>query len=217
MRNFALRRGRQAVCAGLLYLLGMNTIKKVAIYAASSSQVAKEYIDAAAGLGALLARREIGIVYGAGKVGLMGAVADAALAAGGKVTGVIPQFMVDNGWCREGLTELIVTPDMHARKETIVAMADATIALPGGVGTLEELMEIITWKQLGLYAHPIVMLNTRGYFNPLLEMLQKAIDEHFMRDIHGSLWTVAATPQEAVALTLSTPQWDTSVSKMAQL
>lgn len=195
----------------------MNTIRKVAIYAASSSQVAREYLDAAARLGTLLAARGIGIVYGAGKVGLMGAVADAALAAGGKVEGVIPRFMVENGWGRDGLTRLIVTPDMHTRKETIVSMADATIALPGGVGTLEELMEIITWKQLGLYAHPIVVLNTRGYFNPLLEMLQKAIGEHFMRGIHAGLWAVAATPDEAITLAETTPQWDTSVSKMAQL
>ena len=149
----------------------MSEIKRVAVYAASSSQVSCEYIDAAAELGRTLAAEGIEIVYGAGKVGLMGALADAALDAGGKVTGVIPQFMVDNGWCREKLTNLIVTPDMHTRKEKIVSLADATIALPGGVGTLEELMEIITWKQLGLYANPIVILNTRGYFNPLNEML----------------------------------------------
>lgn len=195
----------------------MSEIKKVAVYAASSSQVSSEYIDAAAELGRTLAAEGIEIVYGAGKVGLMGALADAALDAGGKVTGVIPQFMVDNGWCREKLTNLIVTPDMHTRKEKIVSLADATIALPGGVGTLEELMEIITWKQLGLYANPIVILNTRGYFNPLKEMLERAVEEKFMREIHRNLWSIADTPRQAADLIRNTPQWDTAISKMAQM
>ena len=195
----------------------MSEIKRVAVYAASSSQVSSEYIDAAAELGRTLAAEGIEIVYGAGKVGLMGALADAALDAGGKVTGVIPQFMVDNGWCREKLTNLIVTPDMHTRKEKIVSLADATIALPGGVGTLEELMEIITWKQLGLYANPIVILNTRGYFNPLKEMLERAVEEKFMREIHSNLWGIADTPRQAADLIRNTPQWDTAISKMAQM
>lgn len=195
----------------------MSEIKRVAVYAASSSQVSSGYIDAAAELGRTLAAEGIEIVYGAGKVGLMGALADAALDAGGKVTGVIPQFMVDNGWCREKLTNLIVTPDMHTRKEKIVSLADATIALPGGVGTLEELMEIITWKQLGLYANPIVILNTRGYFNPLKEMLERAVEEKFMREIHRNLWSIADTPRQAADLIRNTPQWDTAISKMAQM
>lgn len=195
----------------------MSEIKRVAVYAASSSQVSSEYIDAAAELGRTLAAEDIEIVYGAGKVGLMGALADAALDAGGKVTGVIPQFMVDNGWCREKLTNLIVTPDMHTRKEKIVSLADATIALPGGVGTLEELMEIITWKQLGLYANPIVILNTRGYFNPLKEMLERAVEEKFMREIHRNLWSIADTPRQVADLIRNTPQWDTAISKMAQM
>lgn len=195
----------------------MSEIKRVAVYAASSSQVSSEYIDAAAELGRTLAAEGIEIVYGAGKLGLMGALADAALDAGGKVTGVIPQFMVDNGWCREKLTNLIVTPDMHTRKEKIVSLADATIALPGGVGTLEELMEIITWKQLGLYANPIVILNTRGYFNPLKEMLERAVEEKFMREIHRNLWSIADTPRQAADLIRNTPQWDTAISKMAQM
>lgn len=195
----------------------MSEIKRVAVYAASSSQVSSEYIDAAAELGRTLAAEGIEIVYGAGKVGLMGALADAALDAGGKVTGVIPQFMVDNGWCREKLTNLIVTPDMHTRKEKIVSLADATIALPGGVGTLEELMEIITWKQLGLYANPIVILNTWGYFNPLKEMLERAVEEKFMREIHRNLWSIADTPRQAADLIRNTPQWDTAISKMAQM
>lgn len=195
----------------------MNDIKRVAVYAASSSQVAAEYLDAAAGLGGLLARQGIEPVYGGGKVGLMGALADAVEAAGGNITGVIPQFMVDNGWCRERLTNRIVTPDMHTRKSTIISMCDAAIALPGGVGTMEELLEVITWKQLGLYAGPVVVVNTRGYFDPLLEMLDRAANENFMRSIHREIWQTADTPEKAVYLVRNMPKWDTSISKMAQI
>ena len=106
---------------------------------------------------------------------------------------------------------------MHVRKETIVSMGDATIALPGGCGTLEELLEIITWKQLGLYSKPIIILNTCGFFNPLLEMFDRAIGNRFMRPVHRSLWSVAATPEEALQLAETTPPWDTGISKMAQI
>lgn len=194
-----------------------NAIRRCAVYAASSSQVPAAYLSAASELGALLAGRGIEVVYGAGRVGLMGALADAALEHGGRVTGVIPQFMVDNGWQREGLSQLIVTPDMHARKQRIASLADAAIALPGGIGTLEELSEIITWKQLGLFARPVVILNVGGYYAPLLEMLGRMVEQRFMRAVHRSLWAVAATPEEAVEMILTLPPWDTSISKMAQL
>ena len=195
----------------------MNDIKPCAVYAASSSLVAPEYMEAAANLGRRLAKEGIGLVYGAGKVGLMGAVADAALGAGGKVTGVIPQFMVDNGWAHGGLTDLIVTPDMHSRKEKIVSLADAAIALPGGVGTLEELCEVITWKQLGLFLKPIVILNVGGYYDPLLAMLESAARGHFMRPEHLKLWRVARDADEAVEEVLTTPLWDKSIGKFAQI
>ena len=195
----------------------MTRIKSIAVYAASSSQVPQPFFNAAHELGAAMARRNIRLVYGAGKVGLMGALSDACLENGGSVTGVIPAFMVENGWCRDSLTELIETPDMHSRKEKIVSLGDATIALPGGCGTLEELLEIITWKQLGLYNKPIVLLNTCDFFSPLLEMFDRAIENKFMRSLHRSLWSVATTPEEALLLVENTPLWDTSVSKMAQI
>ncbi len=195
----------------------MTRIRSIAVYAASSSQVPQPFFDAARGLGAAMARRNIRLVYGAGKVGLMGALSDACLEHGGAVTGVIPAFMVRNGWCRDNLTELIETPCMHSRKEKIVSLGDATIALPGGCGTLEELLEIITWKQLGLYDKPIVILNTCGFFSPLLEMFDRAIENRFMRSLHRSLWSVAETPEEALTLAETTPLWDTSVAKMAQI
>jgi uncharacterized protein (TIGR00730 family) len=130
----------------------------------------------------------------------MGAVTDGALDAGGDVTGVIPKFMVDNGWCYHRLVDVIVTADMHQRKQTMSDMADAVIAMPGGVGTLEELLETLTWRQLGLVKYPVVILNTLGYYDALLAMLQHAIDEEFMKPSHNRLWQVAATPQEVITL-----------------
>ena len=148
---------------------------------------------------------------------MMAAVSDAALAAGGTVTGVIPRFMVVNGWHHTGLTRLCVTDDMHERKSLMASLADAAIALPGGCGTLEEVMEVITWKQLGLYLKPIVVLNTRGYFDPLLDMLARAVAEGFMRAQHAALWRVADTPEQAVDLVYNTPPWDPALSKFAAI
>lgn len=195
----------------------MNTLCRVCVYCASSTQIDPAYAECAAELGRLLARRHIRLVNGAGSMGLMAACADAALEAGGEVTGVIPRFMVEQGWCHKGLTELIETADMHERKEVMARLSDGTVALPGGVGTLEELLEIITWKQLGLYDKPVVILNTRGYFDPLLAMFRRAVDERFMRPQHAGLWTVASTPAEAVEQLLVTPLWDKNLRKFAAL
>ncbi len=167
---------------------------QIAVYCASSTKIHPDFFDAASQLGAELGRRGIGLINGAGNMGLMAATSNACLAEGGEVTGVIPTFMVEQNWHHRGLTRLIETPDMHVRKQTIAEMSNGCIALPGGCGTLEELMEVITWKQLGLYLKPIVILNTRGYYDPLLEQLQRGIDEHFMGERHASIWRVATTP-----------------------
>lgn len=195
----------------------MNKISSVCVYSASSTKINPVYFEAAAELGRLLAQHHIRLVNGAGKMGLMAAVADAALAEGGEVTGIIPQFMVEQGWHHTGLTELIAVNSMHVRKKMMADKSDAVIALPGGCGTLEEVMEIITWKQLGLYLNPIVFLNTNGYFDSLLDMLTRAVEENFMRVQHGAIWQVAKTPQEAIDLVYSTPLWDPSVRKFAAI
>lgn len=173
---------------------------KITVFCASSALVDKAYSDAAYRLGELFAQRGITCVCGAGNCGLMRAVADGTLDHGGAVTGVIPQFMVDNGWCHTGLTETIITADMHERKETMSRLADAVIALPGGCGTLEELLEIITWKQLGLYKGVIVILNINGYYDNLIAMLCHCIEEKFMKSSHACLWHVAETPEGAMSL-----------------
>lgn len=195
----------------------MNQINSVCVYSASSTQIDAAYFEAATRLGTLLGEQGICLINGAGRMGLMAATSDAALAAGGRVTGVIPRFMVEQGWHHTGLTELREVESMHERKQLMADLSDAVIALPGGCGTLEEVLEVITWKQLGLYLKPIVMLNVKGYFNPLLEMFAKAMEEHFMRPQHGAIWQVADTPEQAVELVRTTPLWDVSVRKFAAI
>lgn len=189
----------------------------IAVYCASSTKIHPEYFEAARVVGSELARRGVNLVNGAGNMGLMAATSDACLEAGGTVTGIIPKFMVEQGWHHEGLTELILTENMHERKQAIAKMSDGCIALPGGCGTLEELLEIITWKQLGIYLNPIVILNLRGYYDHLLQQLQRGIEEHFLGERHAGIWRVATTPEEAVELVLTTPQWDASVRKFAAI
>ena len=195
----------------------MNQIHSVCVYSASSTKINPVYFKAAEELGSLLAEHHIRLINGAGSIGLMCAVADAVLKNGGEVTGVIPRFMVEQNWHHTGLTELIEVESMHERKQKMANLRDGIVALPGGCGTLEELLEIITWKQLGLYLNPIVILNVNGFFDPLLEMLGKAIDENFMRQQHGDIWKVAQTPEEALRLLYETPVWDISIRKFAAI
>lgn len=195
----------------------MNNIQSVCTYCASSTKIAPCYFQAAEELGRLLAQEKIQIINGAGNIGLMAAISDAALQAGGKVTGVIPHFMIEQGWNHTGLTQTIAVENMHERKQTMADLSDAVIALPGGCGTLEELLEIITWKQLGLYLNPIVILNTNHFFDPLLNMLDKAIAENFMRNQHGKIWLVADEPAEAIQLIRTAPIWDPSIQKIAKI
>lgn len=195
----------------------MNTLKNVCVYSASSTQIDPIYFQAADTLGRLLAQKGINLINGAGCLGLMSRISDAALATGGTVTGIIPRFMVEQNWHHKGLTHLIETETMHERKRMMADLSDGVIALPGGCGTMEELLEIITWKQLGLYLKPIVILNTNGFYNPLLEMLKRAIDQHFMRRQHGAIWQVAQTPDEAIHLLYTTPIWSKDIRKYAAI
>lgn len=195
----------------------MNQIHSVCVYSASSTKISPVYFAAAEKLGALIAKHHIRLINGAGSIGLMRSVADAVLQNDGEVTGVIPHFMVEQNWHHTGLTELIEVDSMHERKQKMADLSDAVIALPGGCGTLEELLEIITWKQLGLYLNPIIILNINSFFDPLLEMLERAIAENFMRPQHGDIWKVARTPEEAVELLYTTPIWDASTRKFAAI
>ncbi len=171
----------------------------VVVYSASSAAIDQVYVDAAVRLGELLATNHFTCINGGGNLGLMGAVINSVLQHKGRVKGVIPQFMVDSGWGHPNLTEQIVTTSMHERKQKMADLSKAVIALPGGVGTLEELLEIITWKQLGLYNHPIVILNTNNYYGTLLAMFDNMIEQNFMHTRYRDMWVVVDTPEEAIA------------------
>ncbi|MBE6293464.1 MAG: TIGR00730 family Rossman fold protein [Bacteroidales bacterium] len=195
----------------------MTKPKSICVYCASSSRVDECYTHAAHLLGKLIAQKNMQLITGGGVQGLMRAVEDGALEANGIVTGVIPRFMMEQGWNHPALTNMHVTPDMHTRKKLMAELSDAVIALPGGCGTMEELCEIITWKQLGLYLKPIVILNINEYYDPLIAQFEKAIDQHFMGQIHGKIWSVAHTPQEAMEIIEQTPEWSPEIRKYAAL
>lgn len=195
----------------------MQETKNICVYCASSSKVADCYTKAAYELGTIIGNEGMSLITGGGCQGLMRCVEDGTLDSGGKAIGVIPEFMVEQGWHHKGLSELRITKDMHERKQTMAKLSDAVIALPGGCGTMEELFEIITWKQLGLYFNPIVILNINGYYDHLIMQLERAIEEHFMGKIHGEIWRVATTPAEAIKYVKETPRWNCEVRKYAAL
>ncbi len=174
-------------------------MRNLCVFCGSRAGLRPEYPAAARELGTLLARRGIGLVYGGGNVGLMGIVADACLAAGGQVTGVIPQALMEWEVGHLQLTRLEVVDSMHTRKARMAELADGFMALPGGLGTFEELFEILTWAQLGFHAKPVALLNVAGYFAPLLAMMERGIEEGFMRPQHAGLLLHGDAPEALLA------------------
>lgn len=170
----------------------------ICIFAASSSRIDEEFGVAAARLGSLLAKSGMEVVFGGGGIGLMGKLADAVLEEGGKITGVIPAFMKDEGWGHKGVKDMIITRDMGERKKQMFSMADGIVSMPGGIGTLEELTEAITLKQLSLFDGPIIILNTKGYYDTLLRFIDNMIETNFMRFEHKGIWEIVNTPEEVI-------------------
>jgi uncharacterized protein (TIGR00730 family) len=175
----------------------------LAVFCGSSTGGRPEYTTAARRLAAVLVRRDIRLVYGAGSVGLMGVLPDEVLALGGEVMGVIPQFLVDKEVGHRGLTELVVTQSMHERKLIMAENADGFLALPGGIGTLEELIEVYTWTQLGIHRKSCGLLNTLGYYDRLLELLNHMAAERFFRRDHLQQLRVDTDPERVVQAVLS--------------
>lgn len=176
------------------------TISSVCIYCGSGPGNDPDFVAAATALGAALGQAGIGLVYGGGSTGLMGAAADAALAAGGVVTGIIPQFLIDREKGHTDLTDLIVTKDMHERKWEMFNRSDAFVALPGGIGTLEELIEVMTWAQLGRHEKPIIIMNTNGFWNHLMAMLNHMDDADFLHSKHQLRPVFVSSPEEVLSL-----------------
>lgn len=195
----------------------MRKLNAIAVYCASSNQLKPSYYAAARRVGEVLAEAGIRVVYGDGGIGLMGTLAEGALSKGGEVVGVIPQFMVDEGWNNPKSTHTIVVRTMHERKARIEEMVDGMIALPGGIGTFEELTECLTWKQLGIHNKPVVIVNVDGYFDGLLACLDRMVDEHFMRPVHRDMYRVVTTGDEVIEALMACPEWDKSIRREAAI
>ena len=183
------------------------SIRRVTVYAASSQALDSHYISAAHRLGQALAQAGLVIVYGGGGHGLMGAMADAALAENGEVHGVIPEFLTRVERGHQNLTSMEVVPDMHTRKARMLENSDAVIALPGGCGTFEELFEAMTFKRLGQFLGPIILVNTQGYYDTLTDMLRRSVRERFMSKVHLEMWQVVDDPEQVLDALGKAPSW----------
>ena len=188
---------------------------RVCVYCASSALVDPAYLTAARELGATLAREQCTVVYGGGGTGLMGALADGALAAGGEVIGIIPRFMVEVEWQHPGVGDMQVVEDMRERKHRLLTGSDAVVALPGGCGTLEELSEALTLKRLALYAKPILLLDINGFYAPLERFLEQMIEQRFMNIEHRGLWTRVTRVADVLPTIRATPDWDANARAYA--
>jgi uncharacterized protein (TIGR00730 family) len=190
---------------------------KICVFASSSSRIDTEYSIAATRLGKLLAQAKIDVVYGGGGIGLMGKLADAVIENGGRITGVIPSFMKDEGWDHAKVNEMIITTDMGDRKKQMFSLADGIVALPGGVGTLEELTEAMTLKQLGLFKGPIIILNTMNFYKSFVEFLEHMVSGNFLRYEHKGMWEVADSVEDVMVLLEKKDGWHNDPRSIAQI
>lgn len=195
----------------------MSEIRTVCVYCASSDHCRPIFLESAYSLGNILAKESIDIVYGGGSTGLMGRLADGAIASNGHVRGIIPQFMQNLEWGHKGISILEEVEDMHTRKFLMIRKSDGIVALPGGCGTLEELLEAITWKRLGLAHQPIVIVNIDGFYDPLITMLQSTVDEQFMRPEHLNMWHVVNTVEEVLPMLRSIDPWPLNAISYAKV
>ena len=191
--------------------------RAVSVYCASSSGCDADYHAAARRVGELLAADGRTVVYGGSRIGSMGALADGALGRGGRVIGVLPRFLKDLEVSHDGLTELHIVEDMRERKHVMLSQSEAVVALPGGCGTFEELLEAITLKRLGVFLGPIVIVNTRNYYAPLLALFASAVQERFMDVRHLAMWQVVAGPDDVLPALASAPPWSAAARRFATL
>lgn len=176
----------------------MPKVSSACVYCGTGHKVSQAYKDAAAQLGAVMAKSGVRLVYGGGRVGLMGIVSQACFASGGEVVGIIPEHIQDKEVMNDDVTELFIVDSMHTRKQMMVDKSEGFIVLPGGFGTLDETFEILTWKYLGLHDKPIVLVNVEGFYDPLLKMVDHMVDSGFTPFWHRSLYQVVDTPEEAI-------------------
>jgi uncharacterized protein (TIGR00730 family) len=192
-------------------------LQQVCVYCSSSNQIPIYFFEAARALAIELVQSNITLVYGGGTTGLMGIMANEMMAKGGKVIGIIPDFMKQVEWAHEGITELHIVGDMHERKKKFLDGTDALIALPGGCGTLEELLEAITLKRLGLFTKPIIILNYKGFYDPLLAQLKSCIDQRFMNEDSDLMWQAVSQVHEIIPAIRQAPPWHEDAIRHASL
>ncbi len=183
------------------------TIRNVTIYCASSKKAPRKYFAVAEELASCLIKEDIGVIYGGGAVGLMGCIADYYIERGGTIQGVIPDFMVKVEWAHPGVKAMQIVKDMHERKQKLIDNTDAVIALPGGTGTLEELMEVLALKRLGKFLKPVILLNTDGFYNELVAFFNTMVREHFLREEHLNAYTLVDHPADVIPAILNSPEW----------
>lgn len=190
---------------------------QVCVYCASSGRIHPDYFEATSRLAHLLVQSNIKVVFGGGSSGLMGQLADSVLAAGGQIKGIMPQFMNEVEWGHRGVSDFIYTESMHERKAKFLEGTDALIALPGGPGTFEELFEAITLKKLAQFTKPIIILNTRGYFNAFQNLMQQAVEEQFMTDDLKLLYTIVDMPEEVLPAIKDADFWNKGLREAGSL
>jgi len=192
-----------------------TSFMRVCVYCASSAKIDPVYFDATEAVANEFVKANIEVVYGGGASGLMGKLADTILEKGGRIKGIMPKFMNEVEWAHKKVTDFEFTDTMHERKARFLVDVDGLVTLPGGTGTLEELLEAITLKRLGLFNKSIVILNTNGYYEPLKQMLQKCVSEHFMMEKHLEMWTFVDTPEQVVPALDSAGEWGTDAIQFA--
>lgn len=190
-------------------------MKRVCVYCASSRKIDKEYFNATERLAMLFVANNIEVVFGGGAEGLMGKLADTVIKNGGKIKGIMPKFMNEVEWAHKGVVDFEFTETMHERKARFLEKIDGVVALPGGCGTMEELLETISLKRLGLFTKPIIILNTNKYYEPLKEMLNKCISENFMHKNHLKIWTFVEQPEEVIDALNNAHEWNEDAIKFA--
>lgn len=195
----------------------MQRIKKVCVYCASSDQIDNKYFQATEDLAKALVKNNTTVVYGGGARGLMGRLADTVIKENGRIIGIMPHFMKEVEFHHKDVNEFIFTADMHERKKQFMVGVDALITLPGGCGTLEELMEAITLKRLGIFTKPILILNTDGYYDDLLKMLDKSIEKGFLGERHREIWTTFEDPSKVLEVIHNSPPWSKDAINFAQV
>ena len=190
---------------------------RICVYCASSAKIDEIYFEATERLAKILVNSKVQVIYGGGGHGLMGKLADTVLAQGGQIKGIMPQFMNEVEWAHKKVTDFEFTNTMHERKAKFLENIDALIALPGGPGTLEELLEAITLKRLGQFTKPIIILNTNGYYDPLIQMLERCVEEKFLRPIHAEMWTFVNQPEEVMSAINQSMEWDENAISFADV